>query len=203
MRLSALGSCAGQPKIMQRRQELSAKLTFTHWNPISRALNMTFRSLPGLQGCSEPELNLQTGWAIYCMAFSRDTYHILQGCSSKNFEDRVGFGGWDAQDDGLLPHSGGVLIQRGTELPETEPVNRRQLRALQKHNPSHCQLPFWMHPIHKPGEQQSPSCQIGYTVLPCCAPCSHTAAQISAILLFSIFFPIDAQWKEKSTKQQS
>lgn len=66
------------------------------------------------------EWNLQKRWAIYYIAFPTDTYHILQGCSTKYFKDGIGFRGWDAQNDGLLPHSGGVLIQRGSELPETE-----------------------------------------------------------------------------------
>lgn len=53
------------------------------------------------------------------------THHILQRGSTKHLEHGVGFGRGDAQHDGLLAHSGGVLIQGGSQLPEhthTSPV---------------------------------------------------------------------------------
>lgn len=59
------------------------------------------------------------------------THHILQRSSTKHLEHRVGFGGRDTQNDGLLAHSGGVLIQGGTQFP----VNTNQ-QLPQVHNES-------------------------------------------------------------------
>lgn len=104
---------------------------------------MPFRSLPGFQSCLEQSESCRAGEQLR-RAPPSDTYHILQGGSTEHFEDRIGFGGGDAEDDGLLAHSGGVLVQRGSELPATEAWQREEvsLKALQKHNPLHCQFPF-------------------------------------------------------------
>lgn len=52
------------------------------------------------------------------------THHILQRGSTKHLEHGVGFGRGDAQHDGLLAHSGGVLIQGGSQLPEDTHIAR-------------------------------------------------------------------------------
>lgn len=52
------------------------------------------------------------------------THHILQRGSTKHLEHGVGFGRGDAQHDGLLAHSGGVLIQGGSQLPENTHMTR-------------------------------------------------------------------------------
>lgn len=47
----------------------------------------------------------------------KESYHILQGCCTKHFKNRIGLGGRDAQNNGLLPYTSGVFIQGGTKLP--------------------------------------------------------------------------------------
>lgn len=89
-------------------------------NSCFQGFKRDFQITTGLAKLPGAEWNLRRRWTTSYTAFPRDTYHVLQGCSTEYLKDRVGFGGRDAENDGLLPHSGGVLIQRGSELPETQ-----------------------------------------------------------------------------------
>ena len=61
------------------------------------------------------------------------THHVLQRGGSKHLEHRVGFGGRDAEDDGLLPHSGGVLIKRRSQLPTHTHTQRKTHTYIHTH----------------------------------------------------------------------
>lgn len=78
-------------------------------------------------GGENPQCMLQVGGVNGL----KESYHVLQWCCTKHFKNRVGFGGRNAQNYGLLPYTGGVFIQGGTKLPV--PVGQKEKKKIQYH----------------------------------------------------------------------
>lgn len=122
-------------------------------------LNMTFRSLLGLQGCLEQNETCREGEQFIMYFFLETPTTFSKGAAPNTLKTGLGLEGEMHRTMACCPtlvvYSSSVARSFLKQRHKT--VNRYRLKAPQKHDPLHCKLSFLMLPIQKPGEKQSPS----------------------------------------------